>query len=172
MSVDMRHLGDPGTADFEVDKYPFYLLNRLVSRYNAIIEVRLRTIGMDIPFWRVLMILGKHVPYGVGEISEAAVINLSTMTRIIQRMAQAGLVKCVPRREDNRVTEVSLTALGERRLAEAREITAPVYAAAIAGFSQREFSQTIDHLNNLYDNLHPLIKPAGSLAAIAEDTQA
>jgi DNA-binding MarR family transcriptional regulator len=156
MRADNRHLGDPGTADFRVDKYPFYLLNRLVSRYNFIIEARLRTIGLDIPFWRVLMILGEQAPRGVGEISDAAVINLSTMTRIVQRMARQKLVRCTPRAGDNRVTDVSLTALGKKKLAAARRITAPVYAAAITGFSRDEFGQTIAILNQLYANLSPL----------------
>src|SRR5579863_3169014 len=164
MSVDLRHLGDPGTADFQVHKYPFYLLNRLVSRYNSIIEARLRTIGLDIPFWRVLMILGEHAPRGIGDISEAAVINLSTMTRIVQRMAQAGLVRCTPRTDDNRVTDVCLTALGEKKLAAARKITAPVFAAAITGFSQREFGQTIEMLNRLHANLAPLLHRSGRRA--------
>ena len=116
MRADIRHLGDPGTADFQVDKYPFYLLNRLVSQYNSLIEARLRAIGLDIPFWRVLMILGEQSPRGIGEISETAVINLSTMTRIVQRMALKKLVRCLPRPGDNRVTDVSLTVLGEKSL--------------------------------------------------------
>ena len=29
---DSRHLGDPGTTDFQVERYPFYLLNRTVGR--------------------------------------------------------------------------------------------------------------------------------------------
>jgi DNA-binding MarR family transcriptional regulator len=158
MSVDIRHLGDPGTADFQVHKYPFYLLNRLVSRYNSIIEARLRTVELDIPFWRVLMILGEQAPRSVGEISEAAVINLSTMTRIVQRMAQTKLVRCTPRNSDNRVTDVFLTALGKRKLAAARGITAPVFAAAITGFSQREFGDAIEILDRLHANLAPLLR--------------
>ena len=159
--TDIRHLGDPGTADFQVRKYPFYLLNRLVGRYNAIIEARLRTIGLDIPFWRVLMILGEQAPRGVGDISEAAVINLSTMTRIVQRMARKKLVRCTRRNDDYRITDVFLTALGKRKLAAARKITAPVFAAAIGNFSEREFSDTIEALDRLYTNLGPLLHPAG-----------
>ena len=49
MAKDPRKLGDPGTAAFHVDKYPFYLLNRLVSRYNVIIESRLRDSMMTSP---------------------------------------------------------------------------------------------------------------------------
>ncbi len=164
--TDIRHLGDPGTVDFQVRKYPFYLLNRLVGRYNAIIETRLRTIDLDIPFWRVLMILGEQAPRGVGDISEAAVINLSTMTRIVQRMARKKLVRCTPRKGDYRITDVFLTALGKRKLAAARKITAPVFAAAIGDFSEREFSDTIDALDRLYTNLGPLLHPAGKLRAV------
>ena len=171
MSVDIRHLGDPGTADFQVHKYPFYLLNRLVSRYNAIIETRLRTIGLDIPFWRVLMILGEHAPRSVGEVSDAAVINLSTMTRIVQRMAQTKLVRCTPRTDDYRVTDVFLTALGRKKLAAARKITAPVFATAIAGFSQREFGQAIEMLNTLYDNLAPLLHQSGGPTAVRQKSE-
>lgn len=161
MRADIRHLGDPGTADFQVRKYPFYLLNRLVGRYNVIIETRLRTIGLDIPFWRVLMILGEQAPRGVGDISEAAVINLSTMTRIVQRMARKKLVRCTPRSADYRITDVFLTALGKEKLAKARKITAPVFGAAIGDFSEREFQSTIEALDRLYTNLGPLLHPMG-----------
>lgn len=153
---DIRALGDPGTAAFQVEKYPFYLLNRLVSRYNGVIEPRLREIGLDIPYWRVLMILGERSPRSVKQIADAAVINLSTMTRIIQRMEAAALVSCSPQQADNRVTEVALTVQGESKLAEARRATAPVYAQVIEGFSAREFARLIGNLNRLHFNLEKL----------------
>ena len=154
--MDSRILGDPGTPAFQVDKYPFYRLNRLVGRYNAIIDARLRAIDLDIPSWRVLMILGEQAPRGVREIAEAAVIPLSTMTRIIQRMAAAGLVAPAASAEDARVTEVSLLDLGESKLAEAREATAPVYARIIDGFSARDFEKLLALLGRLDANLEGL----------------
>ncbi|WP_157219966.1 MarR family winged helix-turn-helix transcriptional regulator [Flavisphingomonas formosensis] len=151
--MDNRILGDPGTSAFQVEKYPFFLLNRLVGRYNGVIEPRLREIGLDIPYWRVLMILGEHSPRGVRDIASAAVIPLSTMTRIIQRMAAAGLVSLGESAEDGRVTEVSLLPLGEAKLAEARSITAPVYAGIIRGFSARDFDRLLTLLEQLHANL-------------------
>ena len=150
---DPRELGDPGQTSFRVENYPFYLLNRLVSRYNAVIGARLRSVGIDIPTWRVLMILGERAPRGIAEIAEAAVINISTMTRIIQRMTRDGLIDGKPLPEDARVTEVRLTSFGEEKLAAARRITAPIYAQVIEGFSPREFTQLIRGLNRLHDNL-------------------
>lgn len=157
MAKDPRRLGDPGTAAFQVDRYPFYLLNRLVSRYNVVIEARLRTIGLDIPYWRVLMVLGQRSPRSVGQLAEAAVIPVSTMTRIVQRMAAAGLIACTPLESDNRVIEVSLTPEGNEKLGEARRITAPIYAQVIEGFSIEEFEALTGSLNRLYDNLAGLV---------------
>jgi DNA-binding MarR family transcriptional regulator len=151
--LDNRVLADPGTPAFQVRKYPFYLLNRLVGRYNVVIEARLREIGLDIPYWRVLMVLGERAPRGVRDLADSAVIPLSTMTRIVQRMSAAGLVTAASSTEDARVTEVSLTAEGDRKLAEARRATAPVYAKVIKGLGQRDFDKLISLLDRLHDNL-------------------
>lgn len=154
--MDAFQSGNPGDTAFRVDRYPFYLLNRLVSRYNSIIDARLRAIGLDIPGWRVLMILGEKSPRGAREIAEAAVINLSTMTRIIQRMTAAGLVTTTPSPDDARVTSVALAPAGEARLADARQATAPVYAHLVTGLGADEFEQLIALLGRLHDNLEPL----------------
>jgi len=153
MTRDNRHVGDPGTAEFQLDKYPFYLLNRAVSRYNVVIESRLRTIGLDIPNWRVLMVLGEDSPRSIGRIATACVINLSTMMRIIDRMKSAGFLTSSISATDGRVTEVSLTPQGVAKLEMARTITAPIYHTVIDGFSAREFDQMIGYLGRLYDNL-------------------
>lgn len=151
--MDNRTLGDPGTPAFQVGKYPFFLLNRLVGRYNAVIDVRLRAIGLDIPSWRVLMILGEREPRGVRDIADAAVIPLSTMTRIVQRMAAAGLVASIDSADDARVTKVSLRPTGERKLAEARAITAPIYARIIRGFTRHDFDRLLGLLDQMHRNL-------------------
>jgi DNA-binding MarR family transcriptional regulator len=154
--MDAFMSGNPGNSAFRVKRYPFYLLNRLVSRYNSIIDQRLRAIGLDIPSWRVLMILGEDSPRGAREIAEAAVINLSTMTRIIQRMSAAGLVTTAASQDDARVTLVALAPLGESQLAQARQATAPVYSHLITGLDPDDFEKLIALLDRLHDNLEPI----------------
>ncbi len=156
MPDDNRKLGDPGSPGFKVDRYPFYLLNRAVSRYNIIIEGRLRTIGLDIPNWRVLMVLGERMPRSVGELADAAVINLSTMLRIVQRMEKAGLVSSEAKPGDGRVRQVILTDAGNELLAAARKISAPVYAGVIDGFSGTDFDRLIGLIGRLQRNLDAL----------------
>lgn len=153
MAEDLRAFGDPGSDEFRVDAYPFYLLNRAVSRYNVVIESVLRGIGLDIPSWRVLMILGEAEPLPIAQVAKSAVINISTMMRIVERMQKAGLIETAPSASDGRVTELLLTATGRDRLAIARTTTAPVYHKLIRGFSATDFRRLLDLLGRLHDNL-------------------
>jgi DNA-binding MarR family transcriptional regulator len=153
MVDDLRPLGDPGSDDFQVEVYPFYLLNRAVSRYNVVIERELRRIGIDIPTWRVLMILGERQPLRMGHISQMAVINISTMMRIVERMEKARLVTATASKLDGRATEVSLTSAGRKMLSAARTVTAPIYHRAIKGMSATDFRRMLGLLNRLHDNL-------------------
>jgi DNA-binding MarR family transcriptional regulator len=153
MAKDLRPLGDPGSASFRVDRYPFYQLNRVVGRYNVVIEAALRRTGIDIPTWRVLMVLGEQEPMPIGQVAKLAVINISTMMRIVERMNKAALIKSAPSASDGRITELSLTPSGRTKLAAARKITAPVYQRLIRGFSADDFSQLLELLGRLYENL-------------------
>lgn len=153
MAKDLRTLGDPGSESFHVDRYPFYQLNRVVSRYNVVIDAELRRLQIDIPSWRVLMILGEQCPQPIGQVARLAVINLSTMMRVVARMEKAGLIKSAPSAADGRITELTLTTSGRAKLAAARKVTAPVYQRLIRGFSANDFSQLLDLLGRLYENL-------------------
>ena len=154
MAEDLRALGDPGSDDFRVDTYPFYLLNRAVSRYNVVIEAELRRIRIDIPTWRVVMILGEKCPQPIGQVAKSAVINISTLMRIVERMTKAGLIETQPSPSDGRITELLLTENGRQKLAAAREITAPIYQRVIRGFSAADFRRLLSMLNRLHDNLN------------------
>lgn len=153
MAEDLRAVADPGSQKFRVDCYPFYLLNRAVGRYNVVIEGELRKIGIDIPTWRVLMVLGAKAPQPVGQVAKLAVINLSTMMRIVERMEKAGLVQSLASACDGRITQLDLTGLGRKKLAAARKLAAPIYQRLIRGFSARDFSSLLTLLNRLHDNL-------------------
>lgn len=141
---------DPGSSAFKVERYPFYLLNRTASRYNSRMEAALRPLGLDVPAWRVLVILGEASPRGAGEIAEQAVIPISTMTRILQRMARAGLVSVLPQPGDRRARVVALTGRGAAVLDQARPLAGGLFAQATDGFN----GDDLDALKGLLDRLH------------------
>lgn len=99
------------------------------------------------------MVLGESRPRSIGSISDAAVINPSTLTRILQRMTAAGLIMSQAHPDDTRVSVVDLTDTGLAKLGEARAITAPIYLKAIEGFGEAEFSQLITAIERMFHNL-------------------
>lgn len=104
----------PQDYDFDFSEWPFYWLARADRTYLSIMETALGRIGLDIPSWRVLMILHSKQSASVSEISEHSIVKLSTMTKIIQRMQSAGLVEMSQSKKDGRVTIVTITEAGEK----------------------------------------------------------
>ena len=153
MADSLKRRGDPGSDAFEVKSYPFFHLNRAASRYNQLIEAELRTIDLEVLAWRVLVILGETSPLPAARVAELCVINLSTLTRLIERMKRLDYVQTATGSADRRVTEISLTQGGENKLREARKLTAPFYRRAMKGISERELGSLLRMLDQLHGNL-------------------
>jgi DNA-binding MarR family transcriptional regulator len=151
--ADAKRRGDPAFAGFVLADSPFYVLVRTAARYEMAMDHALREIGMDLPRWRALMIVHEHSPSSVSEIAERSVTRLSTMTRVVQRLAKQGLVKLSQRATDARVTEVSITPSGERAAKKVREVASRIYASAFAEWSAVEITELNGTLRRLYGQL-------------------
>jgi DNA-binding MarR family transcriptional regulator len=148
-----RRRADPADPLFELEHSPFYWISRVSGRYVLDMGAALRRVRMDVPRWRVLMILHEHDPASVSTIADLAVIKLSTMTRIVQRMQAEGLVTCGPRAGDARVTEVRLTPAGSQAVERVRGQASVTVQQALQGVSDKEVLAFIDVLKRLFDNL-------------------
>ena len=148
-----RRRADPADPSFELEHSPFYWISRVSGRYVLDMGAALRRVRMDVPRWRVLMILHEHNPASVSSIADLAVIKLSTMTRIIQRMQTEGLVTCNPRASDARVTEVRLTPAGSEAVEHVRGQASRIVGHALHDISDKELTTFIGVLRRLFDNL-------------------
>lgn len=138
---------------FSFRTWPFYWLARANGRYLQGMEVALQPLGLDIPRWRVLMILQEDGRASIGELAEHAIAKLPTMTRIVQRMQADALVRCYPRKTDGRVTEVVLTELGEVAGAAAWNAANQIYGSAFRNMKNSEIEALTNLLQNLAKNL-------------------
>ena len=57
MTDDSRSVPPPQEAGFHKANWPFYWITQTSNRYMQVMERRLKTIGMDVAYWRVLMSL-------------------------------------------------------------------------------------------------------------------
>ncbi|HEY0746552.1 MAG TPA: MarR family transcriptional regulator [Steroidobacteraceae bacterium] len=148
-----RQRGDPESSGFRLQDSPLYLLVRTAGRYAQRIENALLASGMDLMSWRALMIVNETSPSSVSEIAERAVTRLSTMTRVVQRMEKKRWVRLARRSSDARVTEVHLTALGQKCLEAQRATAAAIYRRAMAEISSAEIILMNRLMRQVFDNL-------------------
>ena len=148
-----RLRSDPASPGFRIADYPFYLVNRAAARYAIDMGKALKGIGMDLPTWRALMILHECSPRSVTEIAEQAVIRLSTMTRVVQRLDRSGLVQLASRPSDGRVTDVAITPRGLDAVRRVREVAGRMFQRAFGDFSASEIETLNELLGRVFRNL-------------------
>ena len=164
----LRSRADPGHPAFRIADSPFYLIARTAGRYALEMETALRRIGMDLLSWRALMIVHERNPSSVSEIAERAVVRLSTMTRVVQRLQRRGLARVAPRPGDARVTEVHLTAAGGLAVERVRAIASRIYRLAFQDFSEAELAALNALLRRVFANLalEPAVQPGRPARAV------
>jgi DNA-binding MarR family transcriptional regulator len=150
---DAKTRGDPAHPEFQVADWPFYLIARTAGRYEMDMEQALRRVGMDVPSWRALMLLHERSPSGVSEMAERAVMRLSTMTRVVQRLQKSDLVRLTTRAADARVTEVHITPNGEQVLEQVRAVASRIYQAAFKDLDSEEIELLNGLLRRVFNNL-------------------
>lgn len=89
--------------------FRLYAASRLITRrYQPLLE----PLGLTYPQYVVLMILWADAPCPVSHIGERALLNTNTLTPLLKRLEQQGLVQRQRRHEDERVVEIQLTKAG------------------------------------------------------------
>ena len=145
---------NPATSDeFTFRDWPFYWIARANGSYLKCMEAELQVVNLDIPRWRVLMTLAEEKRLSVSAIADYAIVKLSTMTKIIQRMQKDGLVISRTLSTDGRVTEVLLTEKGHEASVAAWEAANRVYTKAFAGIGVAKKKQINTILKQVVGNL-------------------
>jgi MarR family transcriptional regulator, organic hydroperoxide resistance regulator len=124
-----------------------------MGRYSIDMENALHAIDMDLPSWRALMIVAETNPSSVSEIADRAVMRLSTMTRVVQRLARRGLLKVKRRKGDARVTEVYINSKGVRAARQVRDIASRFYNLAFHDFDAAQIDTLNTLLRRVFGNL-------------------
>ena len=96
----------------ELATYLPYLVNRLGQRFVSELSPALATQGVGVQDWRVLIVLYQRGEQAVGSLSKLTSINMSTLSRLISRMADRGLVERCRGYDDARSVTIKLTETG------------------------------------------------------------
>jgi len=116
-----------------VTSYLLYLLAAVSDRASAEFHAHARAAGLRVPEWRVLACLADEDGAMITRLARLALMEQSRLTRIIDQMAERGLVSRRSDPEDRRRVRVFLTeegrALALRLIADAKAHEARILGA-------------------------------------------
>jgi DNA-binding MarR family transcriptional regulator len=99
-----------------VDSYLPYLLARASFSISSEFHAQVEAAGFSVSEWRILASLSGVKQRTVGELADIVLAKQPTVTKMVLRMADQGLVMRTACTQDKRQAWVSLTLKGKKRL--------------------------------------------------------
>jgi DNA-binding MarR family transcriptional regulator len=106
--------------------FTLYVASRLVTR---LYQPLLGPLGLTYPQYIVLMILWEDAPCAVSHVCGRALLNTNTLTPLLKRLEQSGLITRTRGFSDERVVQVDLTWKGRSLKAECACIPETLFTA-------------------------------------------
>lgn len=143
--------------------------DRLVTTFGRLLEAHAvltrragrsleRECGIPQPWFEVLLRISRTEggQVSMGSLAQQVALTSGGITRLLDRMIDAGLVQRVPCPTDRRVLFAALTDRGQTKLAQALVVHAAELRDTFHGFTKRD----LDALDGLLDRLREVPAPA------------
>jgi DNA-binding MarR family transcriptional regulator len=156
----------------KLSEYLPYLVNRLGSALvMRFYQEALARHDLSIAMWRVLVALSDNGPRRQIDLSEITSVDVSTLSRLITRLVQMGLVTRARSNRSHREVTVALTSPAEKLIGELIPIARRLERTAISGLPAAQLRATKAALRAMYQNLAQP-RGAGTAAAKGKDARA
>jgi DNA-binding MarR family transcriptional regulator len=147
---------DPTHEDFSLSSSIFYLIAHADFQFHEDMDKVLSKYGVNRSTYRVLTVLREERTCSIGELSKGALLRRTTVSRIVERMREEGLVETTSSPADNRITEVRLRAAGKQALDKVIHVGSRQFHRATKGLSNEELGQLLRILKHMIRNLSRL----------------
>lgn len=141
---------------FDLGQYLPYLINRAGSRLAVEFGREAQAHGIGIQEWRVLAALAAQGGQRLSDLALLTSIELSTLSRLVARMVQAGFVARHRASGDKREIFVTLTPGGKRTTRSLIPVARRYERIALRGLSGGEAESLRRLLKRVYANLDGL----------------
>jgi sugar diacid utilization regulator len=83
---------DSHESRFHKEEFPFFWVVNVYAKYTRQVEVELKKIDIDLSRFRVLMLVHQYHRASISRITEYAVSKMPTVTKIVGRLRDDGLL--------------------------------------------------------------------------------
>jgi DNA-binding MarR family transcriptional regulator len=139
--------------NYNLDESIPYLMNRVVGRQNRSLEEDLLKMGISFQHWRVLAVLAMGDGLSIADLSEYAVVPHSTLSRLLTRLEEEGLVERSEKTPDGRTARILVTAQGRALYRKIIPFAIERRDDALVGFSDAEKDVLCGMLKRMLANL-------------------
>jgi DNA-binding MarR family transcriptional regulator len=147
------------------DAFP-YLLNRVGVRMGELFSHRLEPYGVTLPMYRVMAALWENGDRRLGELSDIASVELSTLSRLVGAMTRKGLVSRKRPDANARTVEINLTNKGRNLVEQLIPLAMHYENIGLHSFHtdkiaelKRDLTKVFQNLAELDEESHPLKLP-------------
>lgn len=139
----------PSFAELGLERFAPYLINRISERWNTNIREALKGTGLTTMRMRALATLSERPGLTINELSVLAVSEQSTMSRNLDALEEAKLIRRVPKSDDMRAREIYITSAGQRALDAFWPKMHAQYQHLLSGLTPRERDELLRLLSKL-----------------------
>jgi DNA-binding MarR family transcriptional regulator len=147
-----------GAGGFDLARFLPYLINRAGVRLAVAFARDIASHGVGLQEWRVLAALAAHGPQRLGDLARLTSIDVSTLSRLIGRMARRDLVGRTRENGDRRAVRLALARKGRRAVDAIIPLARRYETIALEGFDAAESDRLRAMLEQVYRNLDGLTK--------------
>lgn len=116
--------------------------------------------GMTRAQWAVLSKLERIEGQKQAELADAMEMAPISLTRLIDKLCDAGLIERRSDASDRRINRLYLTEASRPLLAKLTVLRAELIQTALHGLSETETQQLVEHLETIKDNIRGALSPA------------
>jgi DNA-binding MarR family transcriptional regulator len=143
----------PTMGEIGLNQFAPYLMNRIITRWNANLADDLKALDMTTVKMRALAILSVIPSVTINELSVFAVSEQSTMSRTLDSLEEQGFIRRQPRPDDMRVRDVTLTDDGRAAFEQLWPTMYDSLQQMFQGIDEDEYKQFISVLHRILANI-------------------
>ena len=130
-----------------------FLISDVSRHLRRNFDERARAIGVTRAQWRTLVTLSRNEGINQGGLADLLEVEPITLCRMVDRLAEAGLVERRRDPADRRAWRIHLTDAARPLLNQLRTIADEMLEQALAGISEARQAALVETLNDLRANL-------------------
>jgi MarR family transcriptional regulator for hemolysin len=145
-----------------------FILNDVARLLRTYADYRAAQFGMTRAQWAVLVRLDRSEGLNQSELADTLDLQPITLTRLLDKLCDSGLIERRPDPEDRRAKRLFLTPAAHPLLKQLAVLGEETMGSATEGLSQDDIERMVSELATVKDNLRRLIQHRNANAAAGE----